>query len=279
MRFSSNSTQKTNQPKRLMSSKTSVFRNRTKKEAQYMLRASTEDMVVAQVTTKKGFCLGVSTGLTIGAPTGGTARSTTCKTRSCCKCNGSGVCRNCSCVKAGMACTNCLPSRRKGCRNPRNCQLMPGLVSTTSVGESAAPSTSTSADSLVSSSLGSGAGEAADPQLTPTPLTDDGIRPTCQPVDNNLPVHVPMTNPQFRWGELNAPAVTSLLDTAYKEVVHWRRNCFTIPKGNTGKAFVNELARLFAAFASGTTLESVSIKATIVLPHLVLQKPHRSSKP
>ena len=71
MGFSSNSTQKTNQPKRLMSSKTSVFRNRTKKEARYMLRASTEDMVVAQVTTKKGFCLGVSTGLTIGAPTGG----------------------------------------------------------------------------------------------------------------------------------------------------------------------------------------------------------------
>ena len=156
---------------------------------------------------------------------------------------------------------------------------MPGLVSTTSVGESAAPSTSTSADPLVSSSLGSGVGEAADPQLTPTPLTDDGIHPTCQPVDNNLPAHVPMTNPQFRWGELNASAFTSLLDTAYREVVHWRRNCFTIPKGNTGKAFVNELARLFAAFASGTTLESVSIKATIALPHLVLQKPHRSSKP
>ena len=95
-------------------------------------------------------------------------------------------------------------------------------------------------------------------------------------MDNNLPAHVPMTNPQFRWGELNAPAFTSLLETAYKD---WRRNCFTIPKGNTGKAFVNELARLFAAFASGTTLESVSIKATIVLPHLVLQKPHRSSKP
>ena len=66
---------------------------------------------------------------------GGTARSTTCKTRSCCKCNGSGVCRNCSCVKAGMACTNCLPSRRNGCRNPRNCnvdQLMPGPVPPTS---------------------------------------------------------------------------------------------------------------------------------------------------
>ena len=71
MGFSSNSTQKTNKPKRFMSSKTSVFRNRTNKEARYMLRESTEDMVVAQVTTKKGFCLGVATGLTIGAPTGG----------------------------------------------------------------------------------------------------------------------------------------------------------------------------------------------------------------
>ena len=71
MCFSSNSTRKSNLPKRLMSSKTSVFRNRSKNEAHYSLRACTEDMVVAQVTTKKGFSLGVATGLTLGAPTGG----------------------------------------------------------------------------------------------------------------------------------------------------------------------------------------------------------------
>ena len=69
------------------------------------------------------------------------------------------------------------------------------------------------------------------------------------------------------------------LDSAYKEVVHWRRNCFSIPKGHVGKVFVNELARLFSAFASGSALEPVALKATIVLPHLVLQKPHRRSKP
>ena len=75
----------------------------------------------------------------------------------------------------------------------------------------------------------------------------------------------------------DASAFTSLLDSAYQ--VHWRRNCFSIPKGHVGKVFVNELARLFSAFASGSALEPVALKATIVLPHLVLQKPHRRSKP
>ena len=92
-------------------------------------------------------------------PGGTAARWTTCKTRSCCKCNGSGVCRNCSCVKACKACTNCLPSRRNGCfypppppppppRNSNVDKFLPGLVLTTSADESTTSSTSTSADPL-----------------------------------------------------------------------------------------------------------------------------------
>ena len=62
---------KPNEPKRLISSKTSVFRNRSGKQAQYILRACAEDAVFAQVKTTKGFSLGVATGMTLGAPTGG----------------------------------------------------------------------------------------------------------------------------------------------------------------------------------------------------------------
>lgn len=58
-------------PKRLMSSKTSVFKNRTGKEASYILRASAEDTIMAQVTTKSGFSVGVAAGLTLGGPPGG----------------------------------------------------------------------------------------------------------------------------------------------------------------------------------------------------------------
>lgn len=35
----------------------------------------------------------------------------------CCRCNGSGRCRNCSCVKAQRQCTNCLPKRKGTCSN------------------------------------------------------------------------------------------------------------------------------------------------------------------
>ena len=35
----------------------------------------------------------------------------------CCRCNRSGKCRNCVCVKQGRACVDCLPSRQDACCN------------------------------------------------------------------------------------------------------------------------------------------------------------------
>ena len=35
----------------------------------------------------------------------------------CCRCNGSGRCRGCSCAKAGRQCTSCLPLRKGQCCN------------------------------------------------------------------------------------------------------------------------------------------------------------------
>ena len=52
--------------------------------------------------------------------------------------------------------------------------------------------------------------------------------------------------------------------------VHWKRNIFRVPQGNIGKQFVDELARLYAAFADGSALESVSLKAIIVIPSSAL---------
>ena len=44
------------------------------------------------------------------------------------------------------------------------------------------------------------------------------------------------------------------LNTAYKEVIQWRRNVFDLPRGSAGKAFVSELARLFRAVGQGSAL-------------------------
>ena len=38
-------------------------------------------------------------------------------TMACCKCNKSGFCRSCACVKARKTCTNCLPMKRAKCAN------------------------------------------------------------------------------------------------------------------------------------------------------------------
>ena len=35
----------------------------------------------------------------------------------CCRCNGSGLCKNCSCVKTGKACIDCLPIKKQHCSN------------------------------------------------------------------------------------------------------------------------------------------------------------------
>ena len=66
--------------------------------------------------------------------------------------------------------------------------------------------------------------------------------------------------------------------TIYSTIVHWKKNLFQIPSGKHGKAFVSEMARLYQLYADASFFESVSIKAAMVLPALILQKPFRASK-
>lgn len=74
---------------------------------------------------------------------------------------------------------------------------------------------------------------------------------------------------------MKGPEFTKLLDTTYEEVVHWRRNCFSVPLGRAGRAFVNEL---YLAYGTASALELMALKAGIVFPILLLQKPSKKSK-
>ena len=61
-------------------------------------------------------------------------------------------------------------------------------------------------------------------------------------------------------------------------MVHWKQNLFKLPSGKAGKSVVAELTRLYSAYASSSALESVALKATVIIPHLLLQNPSRASK-
>ena len=80
------------------------------------------------------------------------------------------------------------------------------------------------------------------------------------------------------WGDLSAADFQQVVEAAYHETVNWRRNLFKVPSGKAGKAFVLELAHLFRSYASATALESVALKAAMVMPQLLLQKPSATSK-
>ena len=73
-------------------------------------------------------------------------------------------------------------------------------------------------------------------------------------------------------------SVVDSITAAYSEVVHWRQNLFTIPFGQEGKAFITELTRLLRAFVDKSGLEGIALKASMVLPALVLQRPHSTSR-
>ena len=85
-----------------------------------------------------------------------------------------------------------------------------------------------------------------------------------------------MEEPNFIWGNNQGEEYCAKVNQAYEEVVHWRRNLFQVPSGSAGKAFVTELARLYQAYADGSSLESVALKACTVAPILLL---HAEAKP
>ena len=112
--------------------------------------------------------------------------------------------------------------------------------------------------------------------LVPTQLSVDLQDATIQ----ELPCPAPMAEAHFTWGsgEVSAEQFIKSVKAAYSEVVHWRRNVFSVPSGKAGKAFVSEMAWLFRSYAEGSALESIAITAAMILPPLLLQKPTPKSK-
>ena len=89
---------------------------------------------------------------------------------------------------------------------------------------------------------------------------------------------MPAPHPTFRWVDKAGKTFINSIELCYSEIVHWRNNLFRVPTGKAGKAFVKEVARLFRAFADSSALESVAMRAAMVMLVLLIQKPHQRSR-
>ena len=82
--------------------------------------------------------------------------------------------------------------------------------------------------------------------------------------------------PNFTWGStaITGPAFCEKIHQAYESIVHWKHNLFFVPYGSAGSHFVTELAKLYESFGSAFAMECIALKAAMVLPALLLWKPH-----
>ena len=200
----------------------------------------------------------------------------TYKGRECCRCNDSGSCVKCKCVKTGTSCVSCLPLKRGRCRNARTdlAQAVPQNSSNTPVPSSNSsppvPATTSSYPSPSSSNI------VSQSSLS-HPLSS--LAPSSDHVDGcHFPPPEPVADANFVWGVLDAHSFCKVISEAYSEVVHWRKDYFRVPNGSSGKDFVSELARLFKAYAVQSSLESIALKAISVACVLLLQRPHPNAK-
>lgn len=125
-------------------------------------------------------------------------------------------------------------------------------------------------------------------QKTASNSNDFAANLDCQDTDVIQPVPVsdqPVSEPTvpapvaiFSLGELDGDAFCKGIDDCCKEVVNWKQNIVRIPTGGAGRAFVDELARLFQSYADNNAIEPIALKACMVMQVLLLQKHRRQSK-
>ena len=187
----------------------------------------------------------------------------------CCRCNRKGLCKGCSCVKAGRSCSGCLPGRLGQCSNPAPALVppaTPALVPPDILVPPAVPSSTL---------------------VVPSPArsVSSSTRPVQESSSSNLTSRPPSlpsfefaADPSFTWGDLSGTECVQLVSECYDEAIHWKANLFKIPNGKAGENFIKELSRLFRSYAEGSTVESIALTAAFLLPILVLQKPSSRQK-
>ena len=89
--------------------------------------------------------------------------------------------------------------------------------------------------------------------------------------DNNI-------SSKYVWGNYNSNVFEENLNNAYERIVHWKKNVFLLPSGKSGKEFIDEMTRLVVEWNNDSPLKLISLKALMVMPNLLLQKPSKSSK-
>ena len=82
----------------------------------------------------------------------------------------------------------------------------------------------------------------------------------------------------FKWGLHEGSDIAPQIFNAYDQIVHWRRNIFMPPTGNTTKTMMQEMLKLMKSWNDHTELGKIAMHALMIMPALLMQKPFAKSK-
>ena len=117
-------------------------------------------------------------------------------------------------------------------------------------------------------------------QTTSSQRSQDTTRRAQSTIQPNLPDYevFPTEIKNKTWGHISHDSFCDTINGVYDKIVHFKRDIFNVPSGRAGKAFIEELTFWIKQFNSNSDLNSVALKAFMVLPALILQKPSATSK-
>ena len=189
---------------------------------------------------------------------------------------------NCVCVKAGNACTNCMPQRRGNCRN--SITNRSDLRDSSAVASQATVPVQPSPSPTPPQQLEIQSGVSLPPftptaQSTASTITSQLVSPTTLDTADvttipDLPPYRPLRDLSLTMGAQDAPEFSHQVSEAYEEIVHFSPNQLEVPMGNTGWTFIGMLSTLFHAFGNDSLGSAdYAMKAAKVMQQLLLQKP------
>ena len=82
----------------------------------------------------------------------------------------------------------------------------------------------------------------------------------------------------YTWGRYSDIEFEENVTFIYEHIVYWKKNLFLLPTGKAGKLFIDELTKLFNAWIDDSPLKKIAMKAVMIMPSLLLQKPLKESK-
>ena len=84
---------------------------------------------------------------------------------------------------------------------------------------------------------------------------------------------------KINWGKMKGEdSISSKVKYAYEEILRWKKNIFTLPRGKSGTDFIRELTRLLYLFVDKTSWQRIALSLVHVFIPLMLQKPGPKSK-